>query len=271
MLTSACIAVYHRIDQLMILPLLGDEQLGLYSAAVRLAELPGIIPAALMVSVYPLLSRRFKEDREGSFVRTYNLAFKYLLALIVPVSWFVTVFSEQLVRGASSVGLLNGEYIPMHSTLAVLLWAEVFVFTGLVSFHILVAAGQQKLDLLIVLPAAVLNLVLNLILIPRWGIIGAAATTCISQLSGALVEYLIPATRSYVRGMIRNFKWPFLAGLVGLVPALIIAGTGGRLSSIALLWYGPLYALLYLGSMVASGWLTKEDWYLLRRALARGE
>src|SRR5574337_224368 len=166
--------VYLRIDQVMLGEMIGNEEVGVYSAAVRLAEVWYFIPMAVYSSVYPSIvdalsnSEKLFYDRLQKF---YNLmAFiGYLVALPVTLA------------AGLIVGLLFGQaYERAAAMLAVLTWAGLFVNLGVARSSFLMSMNWTKLHLLTVFIGCLTNVTLNLALIPRFGGMGAVIASCIA-------------------------------------------------------------------------------------------
>lgn len=207
-LTAFFIFIYHRLDQIMLLYFKGTEILGLYSAAVKLTESFSVIPIALMISLLPLMSKYY-ETSQKNFDRIYQLGFKYLLIFIIPVAFGVTFFS-----GRIAYIFYGKDFLLSSSALRILIWAEVFVFMGVVNNSILISANKQKIDPIFTGASALANIILNLILIPKYSYIGAAIASLISYSIGPIMGYFIRATHLYSRCMLYYSLKPILASLV---------------------------------------------------------
>ena len=207
-LTATFIMIYTRIDQLMLFQMKGAQAVGHYSAAVRLPESLAILPAAFMTSVFPLMSRYFKTSK-GALIRVYTLSFKYMLMLIIPIAVGTTLLSKPIIF------LIYGErFLPSVSALSVLIWSEIFVFFGIVHNQTLISTNKQRLDFIFTSTAAVINVVLNLILIPRYGIVGAAIATAISYAWGLVLSLFLSATRPYSVAGWGAMPKPIIASLI---------------------------------------------------------
>ena len=209
-LMAVFIIIYHRIDQLMLFNMRGAVELGYYSAAVKLPEALVIFPAAFMMSAYPLMSRYFKTSPE-SLTRAYTLSFKYLLMLAIPIAMGATILAKPIIS------LIYGEkFLPSVPDLSILCWAEVLVFYGFVHYEIMVAVGKQRLFLLFTGTGAIANVILNLVLIPKYGIVGASIATLVSRIfsGGLIIGHLLPATRAYNIAGSRLMLRPMVASLI---------------------------------------------------------
>jgi len=207
-LAAFFIFIYNRTDQIILFHFRGSDNVGLYSAASRLAESFNIIPLALMTSVLPLLSQYY-EMSQKDFERFYRLSFKYLLIFIIPVASFTTIFSDSVILLFFGKG-----YLPASQGLRILIWAEVFVFVGIVNNSILIAMKKQKIEALFTGASALVNIVLNLIFIPKYGVIAAAAVSLISYSIGPIMGYFIPLTRPFSCSMFYYSLRPALVSLL---------------------------------------------------------
>ncbi len=169
---SAIVSVlYLKVDILVIGALEGGEQAGLYAAASRLSELWYVFPATLAARYYPDMLERYRRSEADYYAVLRRRALLFVLAGVA-----VAVFMSQCAHWI--VTLLFGlGFAPAAAVLQVHVWAGCFFFVQyLVQQHLLIT-GQEPLSLLSHGAGAVINLLLNLWLIPRMGIIGAAWAT----------------------------------------------------------------------------------------------
>jgi len=206
--TNVFIMIYFRIDQLMLFLMRGKESVGLYSAAVTLAEVPNIIIASLMIPIFPLLSNYFKNDKD-SFINIYRSSYKFAFILIIGIAMAVTILAQSLI------GLIYGkQFTGASSALAVLIWAELFVFFGTIQSNILIAVNKQKINLIFTSISAVTNVILNLLLIPVYGILGSAIATVISYSLVCVFSLFFKSTRSFSAAGWFYVQRPIIASLV---------------------------------------------------------
>ena len=189
-ISSVAILIYMRIDQLMLGQMLGDEAVGMYSAAARVSEAWYFVPVSIMVSVAPLLT---KWHQEGTAVYA-----KRLRQLMTGMLWLGIAVAALLTWGGHSlVHLLYGNaYSPASTVLIVHAWTGPFVALGLVTGSWFLNNGLLRYSMFQTLIGATANIALNLLMIPRWGAAGAALATVVSQaISTTIVNGLIPACR----------------------------------------------------------------------------
>lgn len=174
MLSSMVIMIYFRIDQVMLGEMAGNEEVGIYSVAVRLAEVWYFIPTAIYWSVYPVIVEAKAVSEELFHARLqqfYNLVALTAYAVALPTTliahWLVpTLFGDAFARG----GLM----------LAVLIWANLFSSLEIARSSFLTVMNWTRLYLATVTLGCLLNIALNLWLIPLYGGMGAVVASLVS-------------------------------------------------------------------------------------------
>jgi len=174
LLSGVVAIVYLRIDQVMLGELMGSEEVGIYSVAVRLAEVWMFIPMAIFWSVFPAIIESRSTSEPLMFERLqkfYNLMVFLAYAVALPV----TFLADWLV------GTLFGEaYIRAGMMLILLSWANVFSSLDIARNSFLTSMNWTRLYFVTVLLGAVLNIALNYFLIPRFGGNGAAIASLLA-------------------------------------------------------------------------------------------
>ena len=167
-LSGIVISIYMKIDQVMIKQLLGNEEVGQYSAAVRISEAWYFIPGVIASSLFPAIINAKKHSEELYYKRLqrlYNLMVWIAIAIAVPI----TFLSDSIINL-----LYGGQYNQAGGVLLIHIWSGIFVFLGVVSSQWLLTENLTKISMLNTAIGAIINVVLNLILIKKMGIVGAA-------------------------------------------------------------------------------------------------
>lgn len=169
------VMIYMRIDQIMIKEMLGEREVGLYSAAVRLSEVWYFIPMIITASLFPSIVNAKKISEQLYYTRLRRL-YTFMVWLAITIALPMTFLSDWLVT------LLYGEaYREAGQVLTIHIWAGVFVFIGVASSKWFISEGLQKYLTINTVVGAIMNILLNLFLIPKYGVYGAAIATVISQ------------------------------------------------------------------------------------------
>jgi len=170
-LFSSIWIIYFRIDVVMLSMMTGDAPVGIYSAAYKLSEPLSLIPGALTISLFPIMSASFKSSKER-LINTYRLGVRYLLIITLPIAIGTTLIADKVIL------LIYGmEFINSTTALQILIWALVFNSGIYVLLDLLVSMGKQKLNTVSIALCAAVNVALNFILIPILSYNGAAIAT----------------------------------------------------------------------------------------------
>lgn len=208
-LSGIAVVVYLKLDQAMVKLLAGDVAAGHYAAAVKLSEILFLGPLVLASAVFPTIvraraaspsayERRMRQYLAGSALAAYALALP--LALLSP-------FIVRLLYGP--------DYAATASIFALHVWSIVFVAQGVARQEWLLGEGLVRFSLAATTAGAVCNVVLNFLLIPRFGAVGAAIATLISlALSDVASSFFAASTREFGRWQLRS-----LVGAWKLPPA----------------------------------------------------
>ncbi len=180
-LSSLCTIIYMRIDQIMLNEILGSRDVGVYSAAVRLSEVWYIIPVIISSSLFPAIVGAKKVSEEFYYARLQRF-FTFTVWLAIVITLAMTLVSNWLVT------FLYGEaYSEAGNVLLIQIWALVFVFLGVASGKWYLTEGFFKLAFYRTLLAVAVNIILNYMLIPIYGINGAATATVITHILNGFV------------------------------------------------------------------------------------
>lgn len=174
------IMIYMRIDQVMIKEMLGDKEVGLYSAATRISEVWYFIPVVLTNSLFPAIINAKQLNVELYSSRLQKL-FNFLVWISIAIALPMTFLSDWLMT------LLYGEaFGDAGQVLVIHIWSGIFVSLGVASGSWYVNEDLQKHAFYRTAFGAIVNIILNLILIPVYGVVGAAVATVIAQSMAAL-------------------------------------------------------------------------------------
>lgn len=202
-LSSVAVMIYMRIDQIMLGQMLGDDAVGIYSAAVRISEVWYFVPMAIVASVFPAILDAKKQSESLYYERLQKLYYlMVLIALTVAVP--MTFFSDSLVM------LVFGQrYQQAGPVLSISIWAGVSVAMSAVHGRWLLVEGLQKYGLLYTLAGAIINVMLILYLVPLLGVRGAAWATLCAQSCPIFLQLFIPKARRNFHLMFRALCFPY--------------------------------------------------------------
>jgi polysaccharide transporter, PST family len=175
LVSSVAAMLFMRLDLIMLGLLTGDAETGVYAAAVRLSEVWYFLPVAATAALRPLLSRLWATGDTAQYQRQV-LRMMSLLSAAAYATILVTMVSSDFI-----ISLLYG--VDFAASASVLRWhvlAVPFVFLSAAADPWFIDRSLTRLVMLRSLAGAGINLVLNLLLIPRQGATGAAIATVVS-------------------------------------------------------------------------------------------
>ena len=182
--SSMAIGIYMKIDQIIIKNLLDDTQVGLYAAAVRLSEIWYFIPVVLCTSLFPTIAKKMDADLFSARIKKiYSLLF----VIAFTISIFVTLFSEKIITF-----VFGTNYSSATPVLQIYIWTSIAVFWGLLIEKQFIIKSITHIYAIVTIIGMLINIILNLILIPHIGIIGAALASLCSYSLTTLILMIFP-------------------------------------------------------------------------------
>lgn len=170
-LTAVAALIYMRIDQVMIRNMLGLYEVGIYSAAVKIYESWIILPYIITVSLLPAIIR-LKQGNEENYQRRLTQLFRLLIWGSIAAAVVVFLISEPLM-----VIAFGEAYRASAAVVDIVMWTAVFASIGSVSARYFNVERMERKIALRTILAAFLNVGLNFVFIPTYGVKGAAMAT----------------------------------------------------------------------------------------------
>jgi PST family polysaccharide transporter len=180
LLSGMAIMIYMRIDVVMLKLMQGDAVAGVYATATRISEVWYFIPAAIVSSVAPSIMRA-KYDSALYYGRIERL-FNLMSLLSLSLGSAIALSSKWIVHVVYS-----DAFVAAGPVLAVHVWASAFVFLGIAQGPWDLSQDLLKLGFYRTVAGAASNVLLNFVLIPKLGALGAAISTVISYAISAVI------------------------------------------------------------------------------------
>ncbi|WP_301664510.1 flippase [Methanoculleus frigidifontis] len=178
-LTAIFVVIYFKIDTVMLSLMSGYAVVGWYTASYNIIEgLTALVAGSVAGVLYPIYSRKFLHSEEH-LKRIYLQSFQIMFIVGLLIALFVTFFSQTIVD------ILYGpEYAPAAATLSILIWAFFIICISNMTSTLLNAVNMQRIVVIGTGLGALVNVTLNLIFIPQYGMVGAAWATVITEVLG---------------------------------------------------------------------------------------
>jgi len=174
-----------KIDQVMIKNMLDTKAVGNYAVAVRLSEVWYFIPVAITNSVFPAIINAKKISEKLYYKRIQNL-YSLMVWLSIGIAIPITFLANDIIRF-----LFGAQYQNAVGVLKIYIWAGVFVFFGCAWSKWILIENKQKIIVYAHIFSMIINISLNILMIPYYGIKGAALATFISSSLGQIFGLLI--------------------------------------------------------------------------------
>lgn len=206
LISSASWIIYTKIDQLMIGKFLSTGEVGYYAAASQLTDVVVFIPTIITASLIPLTVKYRKIDTT-IYLKKFQLIYDLSIGSMFVVAIFVSIFASEIIT------ILYGEVFETSRNILVIhIWSVLFMAMAIVSGQYLIFENKQKVVMIRHIAGIILNFSLNYMLIPRYGIEGAAYSTLLSLF---LCNYLSDIIKSSTRiCFIQKTKVLFLSGII---------------------------------------------------------
>ena len=203
-LSAVMVSLYMQIDSVM-LKTKGSEAVGIYNAAARISEAWFFIPIAIVTSVFPAIIHARKTDLPRYNKRLQNL-YDLLIGISLPIALVISVGADTIISL-----IYTDQYEGAGLMLAIHIWSGIFVFLGSASSQYLLAEGYTVISFKRTAMGAIVNILLNLWLIPLYSGVGASIATLIAYFVATFSILLFPQTRHQGIMMLKSL---FLISLI---------------------------------------------------------
>jgi O-antigen/teichoic acid export membrane protein len=252
---SVFVRIFARVDSVMLSKMIGMAVVGYYNAAYNIVLVLMFLPGVLSQALFPITSRYFDTDRKR-MKRVFERSYKYSVLIGFPMATGMAVLADQIIDT-----LYGGGYVASAAALKVLSWTLALSFATAMFGNLLNSADRQLCTTYNMIVCAVANVVMNLVLIPHYGLIGASVATVLTEV--ILVSLSYKAVRKYIY-------------VPQISPPLIRAALGCSLMGIAvycvrdysLFLSIPLGVAIYAVVLLLLRTFDGEDWYILKQVLS---
>ena len=188
--SSIVLTIQARIDQVMLKEMIGNQEVGYYSAGMRLIEAFGFIPVILSQSLYPAIQNAKKISLsvyKSRLTNFYRLNFTAFLIIAIPIYYFAEVI----------VLLLYGEeFERVGGILSILAMRLFFTNMGTARGVFIISENLLKFSMLTMFIGTIINILMNYLLIPKYNSEGAVIATIISfSITTFIIDAMYDKTR----------------------------------------------------------------------------
>jgi O-antigen/teichoic acid export membrane protein len=236
---------FKQVDRIFLSAFWDSDAVGVYATGIMFTQLVYMLAPAVMGALFPGLSRTYVKSRER-FSYLLSWLFKLLLIIIFPLMLFTISFAGPMIQ------LVFGpEYGPSIVVLQITALGILPSFLSRLLYRATLASDNERLALYIAIVSNVGSLLLNIFLIPRYGVIGASAA--------AVIVILINLSQNFWY-VTRFARFDFRHGLLWPGLCAVIAGLVYLASSFySLYWAFALATAVFLATLLLTGTLGRED------------
>lgn len=229
-----------------------DAETGFFSAAYNLVFTALVISNSFTTSLYPSLSRRSVHVED--MLPIYLRAFRYQMMISLPIAIGGWILSEQLIPF-----LYDAEYLTSVLAFRIIIWTVPLMFASEFLGYIVVIINKEQRVALAVTISTVVNITFNLLLVPVYGLMGAAVMTVVTE-ALLVAQHLITLRKMVVR-VSPGFLTVFLPGVCMGIVTLSLRDVLPFLANVVI--SGAAYCVLLL----VFRQIGKDEFSLLRKIL----
>lgn len=258
MFTSIIGSVFYWIDSFSIGYFKTALEVGLYNAALPIALLMSFAPELFMQLFFPLINKEFSRKNWETIKQLSQQVGKWIFIINLPIFLIILLFPGAIINL-----LFGSTYLIAENALRIL--AIGFFISSLfnISGNLIGMVGKSKIMLINIIITSLINIILNIILVPRYGINGAAISTTIVWI---LLSIALLFEANYYTKIIPVRRSMFKIFLISFIPLflLIFIKQFVIINLISLILLGSLFLLSYLFLIFITGCLDKNDFMILR-------
>lgn len=245
-------SIYFYIGSVMLSKMRGDEEVAIYSVAYNIALAILFIPTVYTNAIYPVLSRYFKESKDG-LVLLYERSFKYLYIIGLPISIGLYLLAERVI-----FFFYGSTYSGSIIALQIISWYLFIKFLNFLLGTVLSSVNRQNQRMFGQGVTAVFNVILNLLLIPKIGLVGAAWATLLTEVFLFIIYYFnVSNSLNYYYNFLRILIKPLIA--VAAMFLLI------KFMNLGLALTILLSALIYFAALFVLKALDEKDYEIIKK------
>lgn len=244
--------IYFKVDTVLLSLLKGNMVVGWYVASYNILEFLLFIPAIFTMALYPLFSQ-LHESSPQSLQSSYAQSFKYLIILGLPISVGITFMADKII-----LLIYGSPFLPAAIALKILIWTIPLIFLTYMLRFLLISTNKQILVLKIISICMVFNIILNLLLIPKYSYLATSIVTVLTEL--LLLIFCI----HYASKLVGKIKIQFI-----VKPMLASAVMGLFLSYFNenLIMTIIISAIIYLTVLILLKTFSKDEYDLFKKII----
>jgi O-antigen/teichoic acid export membrane protein len=206
--TTIFMTIYFKIDTVMLSFLKDYAATGWYNASHKIIDALSFLPFVFIAVVFPVMSKFYKKD-SNLLLMLYEKSFYYLVALALPLGIGITLLADRIILFVYEKNFTNSIIV-----LQILIWALVLIFVNYLMGYLLNSIDRQNFFTLTTGIGAVLNIILNLILIPIYSFVGAAVATVATEFFNFILLFYFASKNGFRIDILKIISKPLIASIM---------------------------------------------------------
>ncbi len=243
-----------RVDVFVLKALSSASEISLFYAPYSLILRLQKIPASLSTALLPSLAR-LADKSKTSFVATYASAFKFLFIISLPIAIIVTLFADKII-----LIILGADFLAGAIVLKILIWMINLMFLESLFNAVLVSIGKQLFSSVSHGAMFIVNLILDILLIPYYGVVGACIGTLCAYVTRFFMSYYFISKNNITLPISNILPKPIFSGAVMGITIYLVR-------DLNMIFSISIGLASYVGVIILTGTFSKEEIGLLKNAL----
>ena len=248
--------MYLQVDKIMLKTLANTSQVAYYDQAEKIVSIPLALITALGTVMMPRLATYFAKKNYKEIEKAIQMVIKFALFASLPM-----MFGLMAISGTLIPWFLGNDFLPVSS--AIFIIAPIIVFNSLANVsgnQYFTATNQTKILTISYVVAAILNIIINGLTIPKWQYKGAAIATLLSALISVIIQYAVMRKQIKIGKAFSNSIKYFIASIVMFVFCYSLRRMGN-------IWYVTILQILIgMGIYIVILWILKDE--MLRKTFS---
>lgn len=256
--TALCYWLINLGDRYVIGYFMGVDAVGIYSASYGIGGLLVLFYAPLSSTLFPAMVHCYENNKIQELKTHLKYSLKFFLLFAIPAFFGLSVLSKSLL-----VTLATSEFVEGGAVVSIVALATVLFSCGSINTHVLNLFKETKKVGLIYMTSASINVVMNIILVPLMGIVGAAIATLVTFAVHLFVVSVISFKKvSY------DIDLKFISkSIIASIPMAFVVWKLNPYGAVSILFAVGIATAVYFGVLVLLRGFTKDEYEFLKGAL----
>lgn len=254
-LLTAAATIYTNVDTIMLGVMMDDNAVGLYNAAVKIKVVLASIVTAIGAVVLPRASYYAKAGMDSEFKRMLQASAGIIILVSIPMIFFFSVEAKYIIC------LFGGRNYESASAAMQIIMPTLLLIglSDLIGMQVMIPYNMEKQSVMSTVVGAIVDILFNLILIPQYGVSGAAAATLVAELIAFLIKFI------YIRKMnllseINDYIKIFVCGLTATMIILLTSSLYSNMNIFVIVVFSAvIFSAVFIFGLI----LTREHYFLM--------